>query len=228
MKKAVVIFSGGQDSTTCLYWALQNFDYVEAITFFYGQNHRVELKSAKAICEKEKIKQTVVDLNFLNTLIESAMLNGGDTSKITEKGLPSSFVPNRNQIFITLSHAYAQKIGAQNLVTGVCQTDYSGYPDCRNAFIQKLQGVTNEGSSANIMIHTPLMWIDKAQTWAMAAGLGRLFEIIELSHTCYLGDHYSKHEWGYGCGHCPACQLRAKGWEEFKLIDPAAAFNTVQ
>lgn len=215
MKKAIVIFSGGQDSTTCLYWAMSKFDYVEAITFFYGQNHRIELKQAKFICEREGIKQTLVDLNFLNTLVESAMLTGGDTSKINEKGLPSSFVPNRNQIFITLAHAYAQKIGARHLVTGVCQTDYSGYPDCRNDFIQKLQGVTNEGSMSNIMIHTPLMWIDKAHTFAMAAGLGKLREVLDFSHTCYIGDRTHHHEWGYGCGECPACQLRAKGWNEF-------------
>jgi len=215
MNKAIVIFSGGQDSTTCLYWAIDKYDYVEAITFNYGQKHSVELEQSTIICNKENIKQTIVDLSFLNTLVESALTSNGDVNEINEKGLPSSFVPNRNQLFITLAHAYAQKIGARTLVTGVCQTDYSGYPDCRHDFIMSLQHVTNKGSESVISIDTPLMWINKAETFQLADGLNKLEEVVRLSHTCYNGDRKNYHKWGYGCGKCPACELREKGYNEF-------------
>lgn len=214
MKKAVIIFSGGQDSTTCLYWAKQKFDEVEAITFFYGQNHAVELEAAKDICIAAGVKQTIVDISFFKELVESNMTSGGDTSQVLENGLPTSFVPNRNQLFITLAHAYAQKIGAVALVTGVCETDYSGYPDCRDKFITDLQTVTNQGSQANIIIWTPLMHINKAATFQLAEDLGVLNEVILLSHTCYKGVE-TLNEWGKGCGECPACVLRKKGYEEF-------------
>jgi len=143
MKKAVVIFSGGQDSTTCLYWAKQNFDYVEAMTFFYGQKHSIEMYCAQTICSKEKIRQTVIDISFLNGIVESALTSDKlNINEVNKKGLPASFVPNRNALFITLAHAYAQKIGADNLVTGVCETDYSGYPDCRQMFIDAINKST--------------------------------------------------------------------------------------
>lgn len=217
--KAVVIFSGGQDSTTCLYWAKNRFDEVEAITFNYGQKHSVELQQARIICEKENIRLTEVDISFLDSLVESALTSNGDVNEINEKGLPASFVPNRNQLFITLAHAYAQKIGAEKLVTGVCQTDYSGYPDCRQEFIDLIEYATNSGSDSEIRIETPLMWLDKAQTFALAKKENCLNEVIELSHTCYNGDRTNFHEWGYGCDDCPACKLRKKGFEDYVSIN---------
>jgi 7-cyano-7-deazaguanine synthase len=215
MNKAVGSFSGAQDSTTCLYWAKARYDLVEAITFAYGQKHSIEIEQSIKICELLNIKQTIVDISFLNTLVESALTSNGDVNKLNEKGLPSSFVPNRNQLFITLAHSYAQKIGAQTLVTGVCQTDYSGYPDCRLEFIQSIQHSTNLGSDSTIEIHTPLMDLTKAETFEMAKILDCLDEVIEHSHTCYNGDRTHRHDYGYGCGECPACQLRKKGFEEF-------------
>lgn len=213
--KAVVIFSGGQDSTTCLYWALTLFDEVEAITFNYGQKHSVEIEQSKIICEKENIKQTIVDISFLDTLVDSALTSNGDVNEIKENGLPASFVPNRNQLFITLAHAYAQKIQANTLVGGMCQTDYSGYPDCRQDFIIRLQQVSNLGSGSFIAIDTPLMHLTKAETFNLADKLGKLSEVINLSHTCYNGDRKTKNSWGYGCGDCPSCDLREKGYNEF-------------
>lgn len=215
MKKAVVIFSGGQDSTTCLYWAIQHFESVEAITFNYGQKHSVELECSKNICSLENVKQTIVDISFLNTIVESALTSNGDVNQKNDKGLPSSFVPNRNQLFITLAHAYAQKIGADNLVTGVCETDYSGYPDCRLEFIAAIESASNIGSASNIDINTPLMFLTKSETFKMADRLNCLDKVLELSHTCYNGDREHLHTWGYGCGECPACELRKKGWFEF-------------
>ncbi len=214
MKKAVVIFSGGQDSTTCLGWALNRYDVVEAITFNYGQKHSVELKCAEIICEKAGVKQTVVDISFLGTIVESALTSNGDVNKINDKGLPASFVPNRNQLFITLAHAYAQKIGAETLITGTCETDFSGYPDCRQVFIDSIALSSNLGSDSKIKIETPLMYLNKAETFKMAQEEGCLEEVIELSHTCYNGVRDILYDWGYGCNDCPACELRRKGWEE--------------
>lgn len=217
MKKAVVVFSGGQDSTTCLGWALKNFDEVEAITFNYGQKHSIELEQAKSICEKHGVNQTLIDISFLNTLVDSALTSNGDVNKTHPrlKYLPASFVPNRNALFLTLAHAYAQKIGAETLVTGVCETDFSGYPDCRNIFIESLQESLHLASDVLIKIETPLMYLDKADTFKMADDIGILNDVINLSHTCYNGDHKTKNEWGYGCGECPACQVRKRGYEEY-------------
>lgn len=225
MSKAVVIFSGGQDSTTCLFWALEEFDVVEAITFDYGQKHVIEVEQSKKICKKLNVRQTIVDVSFLDTLVESALTSNGDVNKTNELGLPASFVPNRNQLFITLAHSYAQKIGAKNLVTGVCQTDYSGYPDCRMDFIRSIQGTTNLGSGildydnpeSMIVIHTPLMYLNKAQTFELASGLGEECwnSVIKDSHTCYNGERNIIHSWGKGCGECPACELRKKGYNQF-------------
>lgn len=214
-KKAVVIMSGGQDSTTCLYWAKKVFENVEAITFNYGQKHSIEVEASKKICSDAGVKQTIVDISFLNTLVESALTSNGDVNEMNDKNLPASFVPNRNQLFITLAHAYAQKIGAENLVTGVCQTDYSGYPDCRIEFIQLIQAASNNGSMSNIHIHTPLMFLDKKETWELADSLGIVEIIKKDTHTCYNGVRDTLHEWGYGCGECPACQLREKGFNSF-------------
>lgn len=218
LRKAVVIFSGGQDSTTCLYWALQRYDLVEAITFDYGQKHKIEIEQSKAICAKEGVKQTIIDISFLDTIVESALTSNGDVNQTNDKDLPSSFVPNRNQLFITLAHAYAQKIDALHVVGGMCETDYSGYPDCRQEFITKMQMVSNLGSKSYIGIDTPLMKLNKAQTFTLALSLDKLEEVLEMSHTCYNGDREHRHEWGYGCGECPACELRKKGYEAF--IDP--------
>ena len=213
--KAIVIFSGGQDSTTCLYWALNRYKEVEAITFNYGQKHSVELIQAKIICEKENIKQTVINIDFLNTIVESALTSNGDVNKLNKKGLPSSFVPNRNQMFITMSHSLAQKIGAEVLVTGVCQTDYSGYPDCRESFIKVIEWCTNLGSNANIKIETSLMYLTKAETFELAKKENCLTEVINLSHTCYNGNREKFNKWGYGCDNCPACELRKEGYNKF-------------
>lgn len=213
-EKAVVIFSGGQDSTTCLHWALNRFGTVEAITFNYGQKHSVELDCAKEICDKLMIKQTIIDISFLNTIVESALTSNGDVNQKNDKGLPASFVPNRNQLFITMAHSYAQKIGAKHLVTGVCQTDYSGYMDCRQIFINAISVATNLGSGEDIQIHTPLMYLDKAETFKLALDENCLGEVIEHSHTCYNGNREIMHPWGHGCGECPACELRAKGYYE--------------
>ena len=216
MKKAIVIFSGGQDSTTCLYWAKKKYDLVEAITFNYGQNHSVELDCAKDICKKENIKQTVIDISFLDTIVESALTSNGDVNKLNKKGLPASFVPNRNQMFITLAHSYAQKVGASYLITGVCETDFSGYPDCRNEFIESIEKTTNLGSESSIKIETPLMYLNKAQTFDLANELGCLKEVIEFSHTCYNGERKTLYDWGYGCDNCPACEFRKNGYKEYK------------
>jgi 7-cyano-7-deazaguanine synthase len=172
---------------------------------------------AKNICKELSVKQTIIDISFLDKLVDSALTSMGDVNKEHPriKGLPASFVPNRNQLFITLSHAYAQKIGAKNLVTGVCETDYSGYPDCRLDFIQSIEASTNLGSLADIKIHTPLMKIDKADTFKLAEDVGILDIVLNQSHTCYKGDHEHKHPWGYGCGECPSCKLRKRGYEEF-------------
>ena len=218
-RKALVVFSGGQDSTTCLGWALNRYKEVIALTFIYGQKHRVEVGVAIDICEKLKIQQMVVDFSFFGGLVESALTSNGDVGKrhIDAPLLPASFVPNRNALFLTLAHAHAQKIKADDIVTGVCQTDYSGYPDCRYVFIKRMQDVLNMGSDSVISILTPLMYLDKAQIFKLAEIEGILDLVVVNSHTCYNGKRGgdNSHEWGYGCGDCPACKLRKKGWEEY-------------
>lgn len=214
-KKALVVFSGGQDSTTCLYWALGLFEKVEAITFNYGQKHKVELVQSAKICFLENIKQTVVDISFLPTLVESALTSGGDVNRLNEKGLPDSFVPNRNQLFVTLAHAYAQKVKADAIILGCCETDYSGYPDCRRSYIDILELTSNEGSDSNIKILTPLMTMTKANIFLMAEAVGCLEKVLEMSHTCYNGKRQMRFDWGYGCGVCPACELRKNGYAEY-------------
>jgi 7-cyano-7-deazaguanine synthase len=219
MKKVVVIFSGGQDSTTCLYWALKQYPQamVTCLSFKYGQRHEVELKQAKIICDEVGVPSMVIDLSeILQQLSSSALLHPDkDISTLNENGLPASYVPNRNQLFITLAHAFAQNIGADTLVAGMCQTDYSGYPDCRNQFILSLSIATNLGSDKNIEIKTPLMYLSKAETFSLAEEVGGLDAVLRHSHTCYHGDRSTFNDWGYGCGHCPACQLRSKGYAAF-------------
>lgn len=216
---ALVVLSGGQDSVTCLGYALRRFTKVSAISFHYQQRHVAELACAKLLCGSYLVEQRLVDLEgTLATLVTSALIgNVDDVAKPHPKkpGLPASFVPGRNALFLVLAHAHAQEIGASVIITGVCQTDYSGYPDCRGAFITALEQALNLGYQTDISISTPLMNRTKAETFALAAKDGFLHEVLENSHTCYRGNHTDRHPWGYGCNNCPACELRRKGYEEF-------------
>jgi len=219
---AIVIFSGGQDSTTCLGWAKNRFDTVEAITYDYGQRHKIELTQAAKIASMMGIKHTIFKISELAQLGNSSLIgNEGDINAAhqTNETLPSSYVPNRNAMFFTIAHAYAQKIGFSNLITGVCQTDYSGYPDCRENFVQTLERALNLGSDENITFHYPLMELTKEETFKLAYDEGVLDMVIEYSHTCYEGDRTQRHVWGYGCGKCPSCVLRQRGFEEFTHND---------
>jgi 7-cyano-7-deazaguanine synthase len=225
--KAIVVFSGGQDSTTCLYWALNRYEEVEAITFQYGQKHSVEVEQSIKILEKTGVKQIIVNLDqSLGYLAESALTSNGDVSQTNKYGLPSSFVPGRNGIFLYNAYIYALKVEADSIITGVCQTDYSGYPDCRRDFIDALLESMEIGvfgdTRSGITIETPLMYLDKADTFRLAEEEGCLEEVIELSHTCYNGERLIKFPWGWSTElgseddpFCPACELRAKGWLEY-------------
>lgn len=221
MKKgsALIVFSGGQDSTTCLGWAKNRFDDVETLTFDYGQKHRVEIYQAKKIAKSLHVNNFVLSIDAFSQLNDSALIDGSldiSSAHRTKPNLPASFVPNRNAIFFTLAHAYAQKIGIQNIIVGINQTDYSGYPDCRQNFIEALELSLNLGSESDIKFHYPLMHLTKGETFEMSEVEGVLDTVIDESHTCYNGDHNTKNEWGYGCGECPACILRAQGWEDYK------------
>lgn len=222
MRKAVVVFSGGQDSTTCLGWAKNRFDEVVAISFFYGQKHAVELEQGRRICEALGVERHVVQADFFGSLVDSALTHNGDVNVAHPRlaHLPASYVPNRNAFFLTLAHAFAQKVGADALVAGMCQTDFSGYPDCRRGFIDREEQALNLGSDSHIRIETPLMYLTKAETFALADREGVLKLVIEESHTCYNGNHTKRHPWGFGCGECPACEIRAKGWQEFSREMP--------
>jgi 7-cyano-7-deazaguanine synthase len=232
---ALVLFSGGQDSSTTLAWALSRFDRVETIGFDYGQRHRVELDCRTAILEKliglkplwaERLKQDhLLPLGVLGEVSETALTR--DTAiAMDSSGLPNTFVPGRNIIFLTFAAAVAYRRGLKHLVTGVCETDYSGYPDCRDDTMKALQVALNLGMESRLVIDTPLMWLDKAQTWALGRDLGGdefVDLIVEETHTCYEGDRSVLHAWGYGCGHCPACGLRQAGYEAFAGCVKAAA-----
>lgn len=218
----LVVLSGGQDSVTCLGVAKKCYLTVSAVCFDYGQKHAVELESARLVCEKHNVPLTIIKVDALKDIADSALFMNS-TGSVNDghsriSNLPASFVPNRNAMFLTIAHALAQKIGAKYLVTGVSQTDYSGYPDCRSGFIHKLQEALNAGSEATIKIITPLINKNKAETFLLSERAGVLEDVINISHTCYNGDHETFHDWGYGCGECPACQLRAKGWEEYKSL----------
>lgn len=225
---ALVLFSGGQDSTTCLGWALQRFDRVETVGFDYGQRHRIELDVRSKIIDQlrddfpawgKKLEQDhLLDLKLLGQVSETA-LTRDVTIAMEETGLPNTFVPGRNILFLTFAAALAYRRGAKHIVTGVCETDFSGYPDCRDDTIKAVQLAINLGMDARFVIHTPLMWIDKAATWGLAHDLGgpRFLELVRTeTHTCYEGKREQLHSWGYGCGECPACDLRAKGYEGYK------------
>lgn len=227
-KKAIVVFSGGQDSTTCLHWALNRYETVEAITFQYGQKHVIEIEQSKKILEKLNVKQIIVPLDqSLGFLAESALTSNGNVSEQNKYGLPSSFVPGRNGVFLYNAFIYALKVNADSLVTGTCETDFSGYPDCRRNFIDSLLETMNLGvfgeKNSLLTIETPLMYLTKAETFKLAKEENCLEDIIELSHTCYNGKRTYKFDWGYSSESgtnddpfCPACELRAKGWQEAK------------
>ncbi len=216
-QKAIVVFSGGQDSTTCLGWAKNRFQDVTALGFQYGQRHIVEMEQAKRIAAKLNVPIRIINLDFYADLVRSALVHSGDVnaSHVDHENLPSSFVPNRNTLFLLLAHTFAIKKKANIIVTGFSEADYSGYPDCRNEFVEAMEKALNLGSEQAIEIKTPLMYLSKAQTFALAKKEGILSLVIEESHTCYEGIR-TKHDWGAGCGTCPACKLRAKGFQEFQ------------
>lgn len=224
MTKAVVLLSGGQDSVTILGLAIKNGFECFALGFDYGQRHKVELSQAKKIADTLEVPYRVIDIRSFGELVTSALSGTGSfgVPHARMQGVPSSFVPNRNALLLTLAHAYAQEVGAEVVFGGMCQTDYSGYPDCRRAFIEGMQNVLNHGYQTHIQFVTPLMWLTKAETFKMAEESGVLELVVSESHTCYEGNHDDFHEWGYGCGKCPACLLRAKGWEEYKQMGQLA------
>ena len=208
-EKAVVVFSGGQDSTTCLFWALEKFDEVIAVTFDYGQRHALESECAKAIAEELNVEHHVLDMGLLNQLAPNALTRDDIKIEAKEGEVPSTFVEGRNMLFLTFAGVLAKVKGTRHIVTGVCETDFSGYPDCRDIFVKSLNVTMNLAMDYNFVIHTPLMWIDKAQTWEMADKLGKLDYIRQKTLTCYNGIM------GDGCGECPACHLRQRGLEVY-------------
>ncbi|MCG9730913.1 7-cyano-7-deazaguanine synthase QueC [Shewanella sp. Isolate13] len=212
MSKAVVVFSGGQDSTTCLIQALQQFDEVHGITFDYGQRHREEIEIAKSLGKKLNLaSHKVMDVTLLNELAISALTRDAIpvSNELMDNGLPNTFVPGRNILFLTLAGIYAYQLGADVVITGVCETDFSGYPDCRNDFVKAMQAALEQGMDKQLTIQTPLMWLDKAETWALADKYQSLELIRDETLTCYNGIK------GDGCGTCPACLLRKRGLEEY-------------
>ncbi len=225
---ALVLFSGGQDSTTCLAWALERYGRVETLGFDYGQRHRIELAQRAVLREtlaaiKRQWAQRlgpdhVLDLSALATISDTA-LTSDKAIEIGAKNLPNTFVPGRNLIFLAFAAALAYRRGLTLIVGGMCETDFSGYPDCRDDAIKAMQVALNIGMESRFVLETPLMLIDKAQSWALAEQLGgpALIEaIVEHSHTCYLGERGARHDWGYGCGECPACRLRAEGFKKWR------------
>jgi 7-cyano-7-deazaguanine synthase len=226
-QKALILFSGGQDSATCLAWALTRFAQVETLGFDYGQRHAVELTQRPVVLQalRDAFPDWSARLGADHMLDASVIASLGSTAmtqniaiQTEASGLPNTFVPGRNLLFLTLAGALAYRRGATHLVTGVCETDYSGYPDCRHATMQAMQQALSLGMDKPVVIETPLMWLSKAATWQMAHELGgaALQHIItEHSHTCYLGNREQRHAWGWGCGTCPACELRAKGWAQY-------------
>jgi 7-cyano-7-deazaguanine synthase len=231
--RALVLFSGGQDSTTCLAWALDRYAHVETLGFDYGQRHRVELDVRPKVLAamRERLphlaarlgEDHVIDLAMLGQISDTALTRETEIA-MQQNGLPNTFVPGRNLVFLTFAGALAYRRGARHIVAGMCETDFSGYPDCRDDTMKAMQLALNLGMEQRFVIHTPLMWIDKAATWALAGTLGgdALTDIIRRdTHTCYNGDRAHFHDWGYGCGTCPACMLRATGYQRY-LSDNSA------
>ncbi|MGV9206080.1 MAG: 7-cyano-7-deazaguanine synthase QueC, partial [Promethearchaeia archaeon] len=218
---ALVVFSGGQDSTTCLIWALRKFDYVTVFTFDYKQRHQAEIDCAKNIvqllqenrevdldllADDKIVEHKIVEISFLSELLETAMIQDLEIGTDAESGLPTTFVPGRNLLFLTIAASYAYQKEIKHLVTGVCQTDFSGYPDCRDSTVKSLQATLSLGLDYDVVIHTPLMWLSKADTVKMMDELGDI-ELLKYTHTCYKGERPA-------CGECPACKLRLKGFKE--------------
>ena len=227
MNSALVMFSGGQDSATCLAWALERYDTVETVGFDYGQRHKVELECRNVFIEELRVafpawdrklgQDHFLDLGLLGEISDTA-LTADKRIEFAKSGLPNTFVPGRNLLFFTLAGAIAFRRGQKALVGGMCETDYSGYPDCRDDTLKALQVTLNLGLDSRFVIETPLMWINKAETWALAERLGgdKLVALIrDKTHTCYEGNHHISHDWGYGCGACPACELRRTGYESY-------------
>lgn len=225
---ALVLFSGGQDSATCLAWALERYEQVETIGFDYGQRHAVELECrprflaglrANFPAWAERLGEDhLIDASVLKSLGQTAMTHDVEI-RMTDAGLPNTFVPGRNLLFLTLAGAVAMRRGITTLVGGMCETDFSGYPDCRIDTIKAQQEALRLGLDADIRIETPLMYIDKSASWARAQELGGdalVALILEETHTCYMGERGIRHDWGYGCGKCPACELRAGGWQRWQ------------
>jgi 7-cyano-7-deazaguanine synthase len=224
---ALVLFSGGQDSTTCLAWALARYDQVETIGFDYGQRHAIELTVRPHLLQKMREQNPqwdnklgedhLIDLGLIGKISNTA-LTSNVAIAMQENGLPNTFVPGRNLLFMTVAATVAYRRGLNVLVGGMCETDFSGYPDCRDDTMKALQVALNLGMATRLKVETPLMWIDKAATWSLAKALGgnTLVDLIRSeTHTCYLGERGELHDWGYGCGTCPACELRARGYREF-------------
>lgn len=234
-QSALVLFSGGQDSTVCLAWALERFNRVETVGFDYRQRHRVELECRGEILAAIRSdfpswagrlgEDHVVDLTSLSTVTETA-LTQEKVIEFAASGLPNTFVPGRNLLFFTFAAVLAYRRSLKHLVGGVCETDYSGYPDCRDDTIKALQVALNLGMEQSFVLHTPLMWMDKAETWTLASDLGgepMLRIVRDLTHTCYVGNRSKHNDWGYGCSECPACRLRADGYSKYAQIKASRA-----
>jgi 7-cyano-7-deazaguanine synthase len=209
-EKAVIVFSGGQDSTTCLFWAKERFAEVEAVTFDYNQRHSLEIECAKQITGELNVRHHILDMSLLNQLAPNALTRNEIQVKDGEEGnLPSTFVPGRNLLFLSFAGVLANQINANHIVTGVCETDFSGYPDCRDIFVKSLNVTLNLSMDYPFVIHTPLMWLDKSKTWELADELGAFDFVREKTLTCYNGVIAD------GCGNCPACRLRQNGLTEY-------------
>lgn len=232
-RKALVLFSGGQDSATCLAWALDRYSHVETIGFNYGQRHAVELNCRKVVLDRLEAEfpewaprigaDHMLDLALLGQISDTALTQDREID-FQVSGLPTTFVPGRNLLFFTFAAAVAYRRGISVVIGGMCETDYSGYPDCRDNTLKALQVAISLGLDTPMVVETPLMWLDKAQTWRLAHDLGgaALLELIRMeTHTCYLGDRVTKNLWGYGCGRCPACDLRRKGYEIYTDAEAA-------
>lgn len=225
---ALVLFSGGQDSTTCLALALERYPRVETVGFDYGQRHHVELGQRGVIRDalrrqfpawRERLGEDhLVRIEALAQISTTAMTHAVEIT-VNERGLPNTFVPGRNLLFLTFAAALAYRRGFRHIVGGMCETDYSGYPDCRDDTVKAMQLALNLGMDSHFILETPLMWLDKAATWRLAEQLGGIplvDLIVEATHSCYMGERALKHDWGYGCGACPACRLRAEGWRKYR------------
>ena len=227
-RRALVLFSGGQDSTTCLAWALDRYAHVETVAFDYGQRHRIELDARLNVLRDIRARfphwaprlgeDHLLDLKVLGEVGDTAMTSDR-AIEMQANGLPNTFVPGRNLLFLTLAAALGYRRQLDVLVGGMCETDFSGYPDCRDDTIKAQQVALGLGLGSRVTIETPLMWIDKSETWALAKQLGGdalVDTIVEESHACYLGERGARHAWGYGCGECPACKLRRAGWDKWQ------------